>query len=218
MKTDIEYTYKGGEWIALEHASGDSIQVIHRHHPDLCPAPMLVKRWRKRYPQFDALMVEAEETRADLLAEETITISDDPNLQAAAARNAIGTRQWLAERLNRGRFGNSRSVDVSVHGTIDHRHMAQLSDSQLLAIAQGAVIEGEASQVVSASDQAPGAPESCVNKESAPPHPPARRAVPSPHISSLVIPDLPDPANNILGSPDISDSSSVKGLRNVFDE
>ena len=57
---------------------------------------------------------------ASALADETVEIADS----AGDARLRIGTRQWLAERFDRARFGQTQKVEVS--GQVTHLHLAAL--------------------------------------------------------------------------------------------
>lgn len=57
----------------------------------------------------------AVELRADVLADQTITIADSDD-DPAKARNRIQARQWLASKLNK-RYGDR--VDLNVTQTID---------------------------------------------------------------------------------------------------
>lgn len=58
----------------------------------------------------------AVEIRADILADEALTIADTEN-DAAKARNQIQVRQWLASKLYAKRYGDR--VDLNVTQTID---------------------------------------------------------------------------------------------------
>ena len=57
---------------------------------------------------------------ASALADETVEIADS----SGDARMRIGTRQWLAERFDRARFGQTQKVEVS--GQVTHLHLAAL--------------------------------------------------------------------------------------------
>lgn len=58
----------------------------------------------------------AVEMRADLLADEALTIADNEN-DAAKARNQIQVRQWLASKLYAKRYGDR--IDLNVTQTLD---------------------------------------------------------------------------------------------------
>jgi hypothetical protein len=154
----IEYSFNLAEWIAREHACGASLATLHAQHSDRVPNPIIVKRWRREFPAFDLLMIEAEHARADCLVDETLGIADDTSRNAAAAGNAIRARQWLAERLNRKLYGRTVSVDVPAdggHGESDDE--SAYTDEELQAIIRAGLrassIEGEAKRIAD-----PGAP------------------------------------------------------------
>lgn len=63
-----------------------------------------------------AAYARAAELRADLLADEIISIADGDG-DPAKARNQITARQWLSSKLNSKRYGDR--VDLNVTQTID---------------------------------------------------------------------------------------------------
>jgi hypothetical protein len=150
-----EYDFQMASWIAQEHAQGDTLLQLHQAHPDLVPAPMTVKRWRREFPAFDLLMIEAEHARADVLVDETFDIADGKgehkDRTAGAARNSIQARQWAASRLNAGRYGSKQTVQGTIDhsGTVKHESMSAYSDEDLQAIIRAGIkaetdtIEGE---------------------------------------------------------------------------
>lgn len=144
----IEYSYPLAEWIASEHASGDSIAQLCRAHADTIPGPLVIRRWRRDYPAFDLIMREAEKARAEILADETIAIADDEGRIPAQARLAVSSRQWLAGRLDRDRYGAIAVSGPQVAAATDHGDM---SDDDLQAIIRAGMrasaIEGEAERV-----------------------------------------------------------------------
>ena len=135
------YSLEKAKFIALEVATGASLAELHELHPDRIPNPIVVNRWRKRFPAFDVLMGEAEVCAAQKWAWETVKIADDEDLLAAQAGNAIKARQWLAGKLHEA-YGAAQKAATTVHV---HNNSLALSDEQLLEIAGGAYIEGELS-------------------------------------------------------------------------
>ena len=127
-----EFTLEAAEFIALEVAMGASVKELHDCHEEMVPSPLVVNRWRKNVPAFDLVMREAEEAKAQGLADEVIGIAADEGRQAAISGNMIKSRQWLAGQLSEGfrngpQGGNSVKVDMNV----------RLTDEQLMAIAAG---------------------------------------------------------------------------------
>lgn len=140
-----EFDYGKAEFIAREVALGAGVSELHQDHPDRCPSPIVVNRWRRQIPAFDLLMGEAEQAKAERLADEVITIADNDELLSAQAGNAIKARQWLAGKLHE-RFGNAPKGESVGPQTVNN--ILMLSDEQLMAIAsQGRTIDGE-SEVV----------------------------------------------------------------------
>ena len=140
-----EFSWGVGEFIALEVAKGASVRRLHEAFPDEVPNPIIVNRWRKRVPAFDLLMREAEEAKAEYLADEILELADDEGRQAAQARNAMEARKWLAGKLSADRFGSGGGQR---NGVESHGVNLILTDEQLMAIASRAltdpsVVEGE---------------------------------------------------------------------------
>lgn len=146
------YTFDHASWIAQEHATGTSLQQLHEAHPDEVPSPAIIRRWRREFPAFDLVMVEAEETRADVLADATITVADDKTITAAQARNRIQSRQWLASRLNRAKYGSTPKTVIPLNPDSGKplRKMATYSDEDLQEIISAGLkatsIEGEVNE------------------------------------------------------------------------
>jgi hypothetical protein len=90
----------------------------------------------------------ATEIRADLLADEVITIADCEATDPQRARNQIQARQWLAGKLHAKRYGDR--IDLNVTQTIDigstlaearSRILRPVSDQQETIDAEYQVIE-----------------------------------------------------------------------------
>jgi hypothetical protein len=127
------YNPSRAQWLAERYASGESgtgLSALAKAYPDTVPSPMVVRRWRVTWPAFDALMVEAEQLRADALMEATVDVADSDR-PAAQARNQIDARRRMAEALSPDRY---RARDDKSQRTV----MVLLTDAQLMAIARGA--------------------------------------------------------------------------------
>lgn len=134
---DVKEISQGAvEFIVLEVAKGASVRDLHECHEDLVPNPIVVNRWRRAYPAFDMLMKEAEEAAAQGMAHEVIGIADDPELQAAQARNAMEARKWLAGTLD-GKYGSGGGGGGGSGGGVVINQSVRLTDAQLMAIAAG---------------------------------------------------------------------------------
>lgn len=101
------------EAIAERVSQGEPLHRIADTTPYL-PSALVLKRWRREYPAFDAMLRDAESVHADRLAHETIDIADDENRSAAHARNGIASREKLAQALDRAAYGSGPAVAVNV--------------------------------------------------------------------------------------------------------
>jgi len=96
------------------------------------------------------------EIRADILADEALTIADTEN-DAAKARNQIQVRQWLASKLHAKRYGDR--IDLNVTQTIDIGTTLAEARARLLPVsyqhnsAQSQVIDVEHKIIDGASDK-----------------------------------------------------------------
>ncbi len=155
------YDFQSAAWIAQEHATGDTLLALHVAHPDTVPAPLIVARWRREFPAFDVLMIEAEHARADVLIDATLGIADSDNRTAGAARNSIQARQWMAGKLNQDRCGSRRHVEATIthDGTVKHESMSVYSDADLQAIIRAGMresaLEGESKRIEQATPAPP---------------------------------------------------------------
>lgn len=131
LKDVKQFSVGSAEFIVLEVARGASVKELHEHHEDMVPSPLVVNRWRRSVPAFDMLMREAEEAKAQGLADEVVKIAGDEDRQAAISGNMIKARQWLSgqlsEQFRSEKVAGSVKVDMNV----------RLTDEQLMAIAQG---------------------------------------------------------------------------------
>ncbi len=105
------YSEDRAEQIAYEYSLGQStLRAMHWASPDTIPPPVVVARWRREKPGFDALMSECERARGLALAEETVEIADDSARLPAQAKNQIAARFRMAEILDRDRMGPTRTL------------------------------------------------------------------------------------------------------------
>lgn len=142
-----QYTADKGAYIAEEFASGESLKVICEDSDNWLPSMLIVKRWRRMFPAFDAMMIEAAECRAENHAEAMLIAAKDTNLQAAQARNQMTAHEKLAGWMSPSAYGDRKQQDPAASDTAP---VFMLTDEQLLAIAAGkmpAAIEGECLRV-----------------------------------------------------------------------
>lgn len=139
-----EYTAERGQWIAGQVAGGPSVAALARDFPEHVPAPLVVARWRRQYPQFDLLMAEAEAVRADYLAEQCLEVADDESRTAAHATNGIKVRQSLAAALHPSKYGQGAAGKRGADDKGEPASLQDMTDAELMAVARGAVEEVQA--------------------------------------------------------------------------
>ena len=87
------------EHIAEQYASGVPLYRISEAF-EFVPGPMVLRRWQREFPAFAALLRDAADVRAERLVEEALEVADDETRSASHARNAIGVRERLADRIS----------------------------------------------------------------------------------------------------------------------
>lgn len=80
-------------------------------HPDW-PDRATIFRWLDEHEEFATKYARAKEWQVDHYVEQTVEIADT-EADAAKARNMIGVRQWIAEKLRPSKYGNRLDVDHS---------------------------------------------------------------------------------------------------------
>ena len=102
------YTEGLGRAIADLYVDADSggLWAVQAAAPEQIPPPTVLSAWKRQYPAFGLMMREAEKVRAERLIEQTIVIADSGAGSPPRLALQIATRQHLAERLDRARFGN----------------------------------------------------------------------------------------------------------------
>lgn len=104
--------------------------------PDSIPPPTVLHAWKTQYPAFGLMMRAAERVRAERLIEQTIVIADSGSGSPPRLALQIATRQHLAERLDRARFGNGSASATPLVLSRDAQPVAiDLTDDVLAAIA-----------------------------------------------------------------------------------
>lgn len=139
------------ETMDLRKACKDGFQTPEGKQYGL-PTPSTIGEWLSEDPQWAGRCARARKLRAAHLAEEALELVDkepDKDNRGQMDRGAIRwaesrakQRNWLAERLDPEQYGAQLKVDHHHHGAIDIR--------QVLAEAQGRVIEGKAERLTPA--------------------------------------------------------------------
>jgi hypothetical protein len=137
LKDIREFDVGHAEFIVLEVASGASVKELHECHPEMVPSPLIVNRWRRDVPAFDLVMREAEQAKAEGLADDVVRISDDEEIQAAQARNRMESRKWLAGKLSEQFDARNGAAGVGGGSGVRVELGVRLTDEQLMQIAAG---------------------------------------------------------------------------------
>lgn len=115
-------------------------------NPDEIPPPTVLSAWKRQYPAFGLMMREAEKVRAERLLEQTIVIADTEAGSPPRLALRIATRQHLAERLDRARFGNGAGAGTTP-ALLAHEAQpvaCELTDDMLAALAMAGVSDAPA--------------------------------------------------------------------------
>ena len=144
-----QYTSEKGAFVAEKFADNVPLWRLAEDYPDFLPSMMYMRRWRREYPAFDAMMIEAASARAERMAEDMLDIADDEDKQAAHTRNRLTTRKDFIGYLDPTVYGQKKAGNEDT----THTPVFMLSDEQLMRIAsqefkEGA-IDGEAVRVES---------------------------------------------------------------------
>lgn len=140
------YSPELGEAIAEQYAESDSggLWELRSLAPDRIPPPSVIHAWKAHFPAFGLLMKAAEKVRAEKLLEQTIVLADTGTGSAQRIAMQIATRQHLAERLDRARFGKGGEASAPAQLGHDPQPTApELSDEALASLAAaGANVPG----------------------------------------------------------------------------
>lgn len=122
------------EWICQTTAQGESLVNI------CCtpgsPSLRTIVAWRKQYPEFDALLKEAEEVRGIILVEqhlnEAMKATDAKNAPAYKLRSE--TLRWMGQK-------NNSKFEDKMRGEIEHVHKwKDHSEDQLKSMLKAALL------------------------------------------------------------------------------
>src|SRR5687768_16403196 len=94
---------------------------LHYALPDTIPPPAVVHAWRTQYPGFGLLMRAAEKLRAESFMEQAIAIADHDPAPAPRVALRIATRQRMAEKLDRARWGDGATSSADALGTLSRQ-------------------------------------------------------------------------------------------------
>lgn len=137
------YSTEMADRICTEISEGKSLTDVCAA-PDM-PARLTIYRWMREYEDFGNAYARAREERADLLAEEILTIADTAT-DANLARLRVDSRKWAASKLNPKTYGDKMQFDGDMRMKLTddqvESRLAQLIGKAGIARALGG--EGEA--------------------------------------------------------------------------
>lgn len=87
---------------------GKSLRAICK--ADGMPSASTVCRWLGQNAEFREQYAHARDAQADTIADETLAIADDEELDPQDKRVRIDTRKWLAGKLKPKRYGDKLQV------------------------------------------------------------------------------------------------------------
>lgn len=114
-------------------------------------------RFINSFPKYLSEYESAQQAKAEIMADQVISIADDDSLDTQRARNKIDARRWYAAKMKPAKFGDRVDLNLNLHVDIG----AALIDAQqrVRHILDGAqqtqqqVIETTAKQLTTATDQ-----------------------------------------------------------------
>ena len=77
------------------------------------PCPRTVYRWLRENESFCQNYTRAKEDQADYLAEETLEISDDRDIDPQHKRIMVDTRKWLASKFKPKKYGEKIQQEIT---------------------------------------------------------------------------------------------------------
>lgn len=141
MGRQSKYSQKMADMICGFIASGHSERSICEMEG--MPDRTTLRAWRDANPDFASKCARAREDQAEHHHAEMDDIEEkvlDGRLDPKAANVVLVNKRWRMEKLDRGRYGNKVSQEISGPngGPIQHQAVGELTDEQLMAIAANA--------------------------------------------------------------------------------
>ena len=107
-----EYSQELADRICESIARGVSLVRTCDASEDM-PCPRTVYRWLRENESFCQNYTRAKEDQADYLAEETLEISDNGEIDPQHKRIMVDTRKWLASKFKPKKYGEKIQQEVS---------------------------------------------------------------------------------------------------------
>jgi hypothetical protein len=99
--------------------------------------------WLRQHEDFDQKFRRAELDRGDFAADQSLEIADDPSIPSDQKRVMVDLRKWLAERMNRRKYGATEPIKADMVLDDDQR-IAELN----ALLEKGAGIEGPVKRIL----------------------------------------------------------------------
>lgn len=75
-------------------------------------------RWLNDDEELVERYARAREAQTELMVNEMVSISDDPDLDANSKRVMIDTRKWIASKLKPKKYGDRLDVNQNIKGNV----------------------------------------------------------------------------------------------------
>lgn len=130
------YTAEKAAEFCAALADGNTIRKVCKK-PGM-PSKATVFRWLLEYPEFVKMYEIATDERADTMIDEIVEIADNCKTDADSIRKArlrIDARVEQAQKMKPKKYGAKVQLTGDGGGPIQHKTVTQMSDDELLAIA-----------------------------------------------------------------------------------
>lgn len=114
-----EYTPERAAEICQRIADGKSLKTISAE-PGM-PDDYTILRWLDRNEEFRVQYARARDRRVEKMAEEILSISDDPNEDPQSRRVRVDARKWLMSKWAPKKYGDKLEVEQHGQQTLEIR-------------------------------------------------------------------------------------------------
>ncbi len=136
-----DYTHAKGKLVAEQFADGETLRNLAAAYPEMLPAAMYIKAWRKENPQFNEIMKMAEAALADVMIQDAEDVAGNIEIPAAHGANKIKVKLARAAALDSQVYGNKRIIGGDKENPLTIKVVRDLSNAELMVIARGGVVE-----------------------------------------------------------------------------
>lgn len=149
-----DYSQELADLICARLAEGESLRTVCKDEDMPCKTTVFM--WMRSNKEFLNQYTRAKEESADALIEDMLDIADDGTNDWMEKRNGEGeqigwqlngehvnrsrlrvdTRKWIAEKLKPKKYGAKVSQEITGSMNLNHKHITEVSDEELLAVIQ----------------------------------------------------------------------------------